>query len=102
MRIVVTGATGNVGTSVVESLARDPIVTEVVGLARRMPSGAPPKVRFVTADIRTDALAPHFDGADAVVHLAWQFQPTHRPTETWHANVVGSGRVFDAVERAGV
>jgi nucleoside-diphosphate-sugar epimerase len=56
----------------------------------------------VTADIATDALAPHFKGAEAVVHLAWQFQPTHRPMETWRANVLGSGRVFDAVSRADV
>lgn len=37
MRVVVVGATGNVGLSVVEALARDENVTEVVGLARRQP-----------------------------------------------------------------
>ena len=41
MRIVVTGATGNVGTSVVEALAADPRVTEIVGLARRRPALEP-------------------------------------------------------------
>jgi uncharacterized protein YbjT (DUF2867 family) len=37
MRIVVTGATGNVGTSVVQALADDPAVEEIVGLARGVP-----------------------------------------------------------------
>ena len=36
MRIVVTGATGNVGTSVVQALAQDPDVTEIVGVARQV------------------------------------------------------------------
>ena len=35
MRIVVTGATGNVGTSLIASLVADPRVTEIVG--RRAP-----------------------------------------------------------------
>jgi UDP-glucose 4-epimerase len=35
IRVVITGATGNVGTSVVDALVADPRVTEIVGLARR-------------------------------------------------------------------
>jgi hypothetical protein len=31
----------------------------------------------------SDDLVPHFRGADAVVHLAWLFQPTHDPATTW-------------------
>ena len=41
MRIVVTGATGNVGTSVLAALAGDPRVEEIVGLARRFPLEQP-------------------------------------------------------------
>jgi hypothetical protein len=58
--------------------------------------------RFVAADILRDDLESLFRGADAVVHLAWFFQPTHQPTITWRNNVVGSVRVFDAFARAGV
>jgi UDP-glucose 4-epimerase len=36
MRIVIVGATGNVGTSVVGALAADPAVESVLGLARRL------------------------------------------------------------------
>jgi UDP-glucose 4-epimerase len=105
MRIVVVGATGNIGTSVVDALSDDPRVTEIVGVARRLPTGAgggPARVRYVAADVATDALEPVFAGADVVVHLAWLFQPTHRPLVTWDANAVGSTRVFDAVAAAGV
>ncbi|EOD64722.1 NAD-dependent epimerase/dehydratase family protein [Amycolatopsis vancoresmycina] len=96
MRIVVTGATGNIGTGVVRALRADPQVEAVVGLARRPADGV------VTADVERDDLVPHLRGADAVVHLAWLFQPTRRPERTWRANVLGSMRVFEAAATAGV
>lgn len=102
MRVVVTGATGNVGTSLVASLLADPEVDEVVGIARRLPDQRTPGVHHVAADVAEDDLVPHLHGADAVVHLAWLFQPTHDPLLTWKANVGGSMRVFDAVAAAGV
>jgi UDP-glucose 4-epimerase len=102
MRVVVVGATGNVGTSLVRSLAEEPLVESVVGLARRQPAWQAPKARWATADMTTDDLVPHFQGADVVVHLAWLFQPTHDPATTWGVNVVGSERVFRAVHDAEV
>lgn len=102
MRVVVTGATGNVGTAVVEALAADDQVTEIVGIARRAPDIKPLKTRYVAADIGEDDLVPHLRGADALVHLAWMFQPTHRPEVTWQANAVGSARLFEAAAAAGV
>lgn len=102
MRVVVTGATGNVGASLVEALAVDPDVTHVVGLARRRPRWQPPKTVWQPADVTRDDLRPRFEGADVVVHLAWLFQPTHRPDITWETNVTGSARVFEAVAAAGV
>ncbi|MFB9689089.1 NAD-dependent epimerase/dehydratase family protein [Amycolatopsis plumensis] len=96
MRIVVTGATGNIGTGVVRALGADPQVETIVKLARRPAEGV------VTADVERDDLVPHLRGADAVVHLAWLFQPTRRPERTWRANVLGSMRVFEAAATAGV
>ncbi|HMG29477.1 MAG TPA: NAD-dependent epimerase/dehydratase family protein [Jiangellaceae bacterium] len=102
MRVVVTGATGNLGTSLVEALSVEPRVDQIVGLARRRPAWSPPKTSFDDADVRSSHLVEHFRDADVVVHLAWAFQPTHAPFTTWDVNVLGSIRVFEAAARAGV
>jgi UDP-glucose 4-epimerase len=102
MRVVVTGATGNVGTSVVTALERDPQVTEIVGLARRLPGADGGKVSWVAADVAETPLAPIFAGADAVVHLAWAIQPSHDEPAMERVNVRGSERVFGAAAEAGV
>lgn len=106
LRVVVTGATGNVGTSVVRALADDPEIGTLVGLARRTPELRVPKTEWAAVDLSREEdvprLADHFAGADAVIHLAWRFQPTHDPVVTWQTNVLGSLRVFEAVADAGV
>jgi UDP-glucose 4-epimerase len=102
MRVVVTGASGNVGTSVLEALGVEPKVTEIVGIARRLPAVVMPKVEWVAADVVSDPLEPLFDGADAVVHLAWAIQPSRDESVTERINVEGSRRVFEATAAAGV
>ena len=102
LRVVIVGATGNVGTSLIEALGDDPDVDSILGLARRLPGWQPPKTSWARADVRTDDLGPHVRGADVVVHLAWIFQPTHDPLATWRSNALGSIRVFEAVAAAGV
>jgi UDP-glucose 4-epimerase len=102
MRIVVTGATGNVGTSVVDALIGDDRVTEVVGIARRLPEWQRPRTRWVSADIARDDLRPHFAEADAVINLAWLIQPSRDDAELERVNVAGSRRVFEAVADVGV
>ena len=102
MRVVVVGATGNVGTSLVEALSDDPAVDSVLGLARRLPAWQLPKVEWAAADIASDKLVPHFRGADAVVHLAWAIQPSRDRDRLWRINVHGSDRVFRAVAEADV
>lgn len=102
MRIVVVGATGNVGTSLLDALARDDDVDSVVGIARRKPELEFPKTEFVSADIACDDLVPHFRGADAVVHLAWLIQPGRDLELLRRVNVGGSARVFEAAGDARV
>jgi nucleoside-diphosphate-sugar epimerase len=101
-RIVVVGATGNVGTSLIEVLSVDPKVASIAGVARRAPKWRAPKTSWVTADIHQSDLVSIFEGADAVVALGWLFQPTRDPASTWRANVLGNLRVFDAVAEAKV
>jgi len=102
MRVVVTGASGNVGTSLLEALAGDPAVSSVVGLARRRPELELAKTTWATADVAGDDLNGHFRGADVVVHLAWLIQPSHDPFAMWRTNVVGTERVLAAASEAGV
>jgi len=102
MRVVVVGASGNVGTSVLATLAEEPAVDEVIGIARRLPELELPKVEWRQADITEDALADHFRGADAVVHLAWAIQPSRDEAVMERINLFGSRRVFAAVEAAKV
>ena len=106
MRVVVTGASGNVGSALLRRLHREPEVTEVVGICRHPPAaGTGPLhegVRWVAADVSSDELAPHFAGADAVVHLAWVIQPSHKPGVLDAINVTGSRRVMRAGTEAGV
>lgn len=40
MRVVIVGATGNIGTSLVEVLAVDEQIEAIVGIARRRPEWA--------------------------------------------------------------
>lgn len=102
MRVLVTGASGNVGTSVLASLGRDEAVEEIVGVARRPPSLTLPKLRWQQADVAETELTGLFRGFDAVVHLAWLIQPSRDEAATRRVNVEGSARVFDAVARAEV
>ena len=102
MRIVVVGATGNLGTSVLRSLADEQQVESVLGLARRMPGLNVPKVEWNSADVVSDDLVPHFRGADAVVLLAWIIQPSRNLNKQWMVNVEGSTRVARAVKEARV
>jgi UDP-glucose 4-epimerase len=75
MRVVVVGASGNVGTSLLRALADEPRVDSIVGLARRIPEAKFAKTEWRQADIAHTPLRPHFHDADAVVHLAWLIQP---------------------------
>jgi UDP-glucose 4-epimerase len=102
MRVVVVGATGNVGTSLVRLLGDDDRVDEIVGVARRRPGLQLAKTRWETADVSRGELAPLLEGADCVVHLAWLIQPSHDLETLRRTNVDGSERVFRAVAEAGV
>ena len=102
MRVAVTGATGNVGTSVLRALSQDDSIEEIVGIARRRPQLSYPRTRWICADVARDDLAEAFGGVDAVIHLAWLIQPSRDRALTHAVNVAGSRRVFEAAAAAGV
>ncbi|MGW4500510.1 NAD-dependent epimerase/dehydratase family protein [Micromonospora sp. NPDC004336] len=109
MRIVVVGATGNAGTALLRRLRRERDV-DLAGVVRRLPgpdAGEPyDQVEWHACDVglpgAADQLAEVFAGADAVVHLAWQIQPSHDQRVLRRTNVGGSAAVIDAVVRANV
>ena len=102
MRVVVIGASGNVGTSLLRALAADDDIEEIVGLARRLPLRDFHDAEWQATNIEHDDLVPLFRGADCVVHLAWAIQPSHDLAALRRTNVDGSERVFRAVAEAGV
>lgn len=101
MRVAITGATGNVGTSLVGALASEPAVDEIIGIARRRADLELPKTTWVAADITSSDLGTHFRGIDVVVHLAWLIQPSRDLGKLRRTNVNGSERVFRAAASAG-
>ncbi|HEY4608582.1 MAG TPA: NAD-dependent epimerase/dehydratase family protein, partial [Ilumatobacteraceae bacterium] len=100
LRVVVVGATGNVGTALMKKLAAEPRIKSLVGVARRLPSAdllhLDPKVSWDVADISSDALGV-LQGADVVVHLAWMIQPSRDEPVMLGTNVTGTGRLLDAI-----
>jgi len=119
MRIAIIGASGNAGTALLHALHNEPAVTEIVGVARRVPLRRSPAsayagVRWEQVDISLPVVDPHAEnllvnrlseaiaGADAVVHLAWQIQPNRHRSVLRRTNVAGTLRVIHACLQAGV
>jgi nucleoside-diphosphate-sugar epimerase len=115
MRVVITGASGNVGTAVLDRLRRSPSISHLTAVSRHPPSADPSggpagqvgpdlsvPVTWRTVDIGRDDMDEVLAGADALVHLAWRFHPTRDERQTWHDNVAGSIETFAAAARQGV
>lgn len=71
MDVLITGAHGTVGTAITDHLGDDDRYTFTRLDPADPPSGHPQPGTHVAADVRDyDAIRPHFDGQDAVIHLA--------------------------------
>ncbi len=124
MRVAVTGATGNVGTRVVQRLLADDAVTDIVGIASRLPdasrlsepgagkpggqdrSGQQPRLRHVRVDLGAPDAATRLRtalaGMDAVIHLAWLLQPSRDIALMERVNIGGLRALLDAIPAVGV
>ncbi len=103
MRIVITGATGNVGTALVRALLADGgDDPEIIGVARRRPDWSPQGVTWRQADIARDDLLPILRGARCRRAPRWLIQPSRDRALTHRVNVSGSQRVFEAAAAAEV
>ncbi len=106
-RILVTGADGFLGRSVVAALAREGAGTIVAADVREVPAERRlPGVTYVVQDVRDPALAQTLaaHGIDAVVHLASIVTPgkgSNREFE-YSVDVLGSRNVLDACVAQGV
>jgi UDP-glucose 4-epimerase len=110
MKLVVLGATGNVGTALLRQLAEAKPDAgeeiEVVGVARRIPPQDPPydRASWESMDVAdpgaAQGLARVFHGADAVINLVWSFQPARNVERLEAVGVGGLKAVLAAAKTA--
>jgi UDP-glucose 4-epimerase len=109
VRIVITGATGNIGTALRRRLS-DVGTHQLTGIARRPPvtdgERSGDGTAWVALDLADESsegpLRQAMAGADAVVHLAWGFQPSHGTDYLERLDIGGSRRVLEAADATGV
>jgi UDP-glucose 4-epimerase len=108
-RIVVTGASGNVGTALLRSMVAAHPEWDVVGVCRRPPPAGDAtygRVAWRAIDVGAaeseSLLADAFRDADAVVHAAWLIQPSRDVALLERTNIGGTSRVLSAARKAGV
>ena len=111
MRLVITGALGHIGSRFIRSLDGLPLdeVLLVDDLSTQRYCSLfdlPPRVpfRFVEGDVLSDGIAPLFDGADVVLHLAAITNAAgsfERQQEVEQVNFVGTERIARHCIRTG-
>jgi UDP-glucose 4-epimerase len=104
VRYLITGGSGYIGGMLIEQLAARDETELIVDVDLRPPPGATPKVEFVRVDVRDrgtmrDLLARH--EIDALVHLAFIFEPIHDELLTYDVNLNGTVATLRAAAEAG-
>ncbi|MDB5340866.1 MAG: NAD-dependent epimerase/dehydratase [Planctomycetaceae bacterium] len=102
LRIAVTGGSGQLGTLLLRRLVEDRQVGSIISIDRRPPLVASGKLRSVEADVRDSHLRQHFEGCDALVHLAFLVSGKFRREVAESVNIDGSKNVFEQAREAGV
>jgi nucleoside-diphosphate-sugar epimerase len=107
VRVVITGASGNVGTALLTRLA-EAGGYQVIGVTRRRPpdAGIYRSASWHQQDLAdpdaAENLKPIMRDADAVVNLAWGFQPTRNIDYLEAVGVGGTRAVLAAADAVGV
>ena len=106
-KIIVTGGAGFIGSNLVDALLEQGFEVHIIdNLETGKKENINPKAVFHQADIRYyEEIAPIFDGADFVFHLAAlaRIQPSiANPLAAHHTNATGTLNVLRAAEKAGV
>ena len=71
MRVFLTGASGYLGSLLIERLAALPEIESITGIASSKPGAAwPSKAKFIRMDIRSPDLTAAMAGHDVIVHTA--------------------------------
>ncbi|MBA2504640.1 MAG: alpha/beta fold hydrolase [Thermoleophilaceae bacterium] len=102
MKVAVTGCSSDFATVILPRLIADEDVEEIVGIDIRAPRVEDPKLRFVEQDVRSEKIGGLFEGADAVIHLAYVVSEIADKELTHDVNINGSRNVLEAAAGAGV
>ena len=107
-RILITGASGNVGAGVLRELARQEPDADLIGVCRRPPTHGQiyESVHWCPVDLSapdaTTRLITAMRGVDVVIHLALAVRPVDDEDYLYRANVVGTQAVLEALATTGV
>ena len=98
-RVAITGATGFVGSALVEHFARKG--WQVVALVRNRPKKSPQNITYVEYDLSRPLDAEKLADIDYLVHAAYIKQDRQHP-QAFQTNIDAAKSIIDAARRQGV
>lgn len=105
-RVVITGASGNVGTALLRRLGETGYEVHAITRGQPPPAGVRRAARWHLLDLADPKAVTHlqrlFNKALCVVHLAWAYQPSHNARYLDAVGVGGSSAVLLAAHAADV